>query len=309
MSIVSTFINAQGFTTTVPDEFDANVEGQYGWTRVPEGMNGTMNGGSVGTMPTVQPVSLTTGMTEGADLRDFGGDVPEADIAGTDPWWGFAAETEPTSTAGAPAGVSQVGLIALALRTLLAMVGRGGRVTRLAYSRLATWQKFVLQAAGVVIGTILSNELVDGLMGGDGDDPVSQVQLPAGATGNLPVSPGAHMDIPGVHLGAHIIGSWNTNPDNPENGVTFYRLSDGKLAVQNKKGRWKIWRPKRPIVLFADGAGDLKTMLRAEKALARQAKQIAGFLRRHGYGPKPAKKGDKTPAVIIESGAGHVVTR
>jgi len=306
---VSTFINSAGNTTYVPDEFDyltdGASDGQGGfWTLVPVGTNGgvvpgvdaDVDFGIVGTLPTVQPVAYQ----EGVDLRDIPTVQPSA-TSGTDPWWGFAAETEPVSSAGAPAGVSQIGLIALALRTLLAMVGRGGRVTRLAYSRLATWQKFVLQGAGVVIGTILSNELVDSLMGGDdGGDGVPQAQLPTGATGIVPRI-GQHMDIEGVHLGAHIIGQWVAN------GVTFYKLSDGKQAVRRKNGTWRIWKPKKPIVLYSDGSSNLKTLLRADAAVTRQAKKLYAMLQRRANPTRRRRKApEPAPQVIhVDAGGRH----
>ena len=308
MSTVSTFINSAGNTTYVPDEFDYLTDGASDglngvWTLVPEGTNGAVmpgldvdsDFGIAGTLPVAQPVVYE----EGADLRDLP-TVQPSPTGSTEPWWGWAAETEPTSTAGAPAGVAAVGLIALALRTLLAMVGRGGRVTRLAYSRLATWQKFVLQGAGIVIGTILSNELVDRLMGGDGDGSDGEMaQLPAGTTGLVPRD-GQHMDIEGVHLGAHIIGQWVAN------GVTFYKLSDGKQAVRRKNGTWRIWRPKKPIVIYSDGSSSLKTLLRADAAVTRQAKKLYAMLQRRANPTRRTrKKADPVPQVIHVDAGGH----
>ena len=307
---MSTYIDSQGNLFTVADEFDFQMDGAVDgrggfFTLVPEGTNGgtmpgldaSMDSGVVGPLPAAQTVVFE----EGADLRDLptaGG----AAVAGTEPWWGFAAETEPTSSAGAPAGVAQVGLIALALRTLLAMVGRGGRVTRLAYSRLATWQKFVLQAGGVVIGTVLSNELVDRLMGGDEDGVGgAQLQLPAGGVPGL-VGPlvGQHADIGGVHLGAHVIGQWVAN------GVTFYKLSDGKQAVRRKNGTWRIWKPKKPIVIYADGSSSLKTLLRADAAVTRQAKKLYAMLQRRANPTRRTRKKAEPATTIIHADAhGH----
>jgi hypothetical protein len=96
-----------------------------------------------------------------------------------------------------------------------------------------------------------------------------------------------------------VVGSWVAN------GVTFYRLADGKLAVQNKKGRWKVWRPKKPIVLYADGASNLKTMLRADKALNKQAKKIAAMLNRRAPKRRTSKKDDQ-PTIIVQ-GSGRVI--
>lgn len=96
-----------------------------------------------------------------------------------------------------------------------------------------------------------------------------------------------------------VVGSWVAN------GVRFYRLADGKLAVQNKKGRWKVWRPRKPIVLYADGASSLKTMLRADKALTKQAKKIASMLNRRA--PRKAKSSSKPHPGVILPGSGVVI--
>jgi len=82
--------------------------------------------------------------------------------------------------------------------------------------------------------------------------------------------------------GPGVLGSWVAN------GITFYRLSDGRLAVQNKHGKWKTWRPKRPIVLYAGGAADLKTLLRADGVLNTQAKRIRKYLDRRAPRPRRA---------------------
>lgn len=310
MSIVSTFIDSKGNLFTVEDQFDSimsgAVDGRGGFfTLVPEGTNGDgtlpgLNGsdpGIVGTLP--EPVVF---IEEGADLRDVAPAPGPTITEGSEPWWGYSTESVPTM-AGAPA-VSQTALLVLAVRTLLALVGRGGRITRFQFARLAGWQKLVLRAAGIVIGTILTGAIVDRILGGDGGDDGDgegvSLALPAGEVGLSNIGDhigGGVMDIEGVHLGAHIIGSWMAN------GVKFYRLSDGKIAVKNKKGRWKVWRPKKPIVLFSDGASSLKTMLRADAALTRQAKRIASMLARRAG---TRKRAPKAAPVVIEHRDTHI---
>ena len=83
-----------------------------------------------------------------------------------------------------------------------------------------------------------------------------------------------------------VIGKWEAN------GVWFYRLADGRLAVQNKKGRWKVWRPKRPIVVYATGVADLRTLLRADSAIDRQAKKLDKMLNRR------TRRGTRTVACV-----------
>jgi len=108
-------------------------------------------------------------------------------------------------------------------------------------------------------------------------------------------------DLPAT-INAQIIGTWVAN------GVTFYRLSDGRLAVQNKKGRWKVWRPKKPIVLMPTGAGDLRTLLRADRVLNKQAKQIASMLnRRAPRRQKAQKNGHEHGQTVVVDSKGTVI--
>lgn len=65
------------------------------------------------------------------------------------------------------------------------------------------------------------------------------------------------------------------------NGVQFYRNSTGMLGVMNKHGRWKQWRPRKPIVLYSTGATNLKTLFRAERALRKQVREISRAVERH----------------------------
>lgn len=92
-----------------------------------------------------------------------------------------------------------------------------------------------------------------GFSGGGGDDPV------------------------GAMVEAMTVSTWDAN------GVQFHRLSDGRMAVRNKHGVWKVWRPKKPIVIFATGAQDLRTALRVSKVMDKQAKEMAKMMRRQGY--------------------------
>jgi len=51
--------------------------------------------------------------------------------------------------------------------------------------------------------------------------------------------------------------SWNTGT------AVFYRLTNGKIAVQKKNGTWKVYRPKRHIVIPADPK--IGTLLKAHR--------------------------------------------
>jgi hypothetical protein len=81
-----------------------------------------------------------------------------------------------------------------------------------------------------------------------------------------------------------IVAKWEAN------GVWFYKLLDGRMAVQRLDGTWKFWRPKKPIVLYSDGASDLKTLLRADKALDRQSKKLRKMLDRRAPRPRRSRQ-------------------
>lgn len=81
-----------------------------------------------------------------------------------------------------------------------------------------------------------------------------------------------------------IVAKWEAN------GVWFYKLLDGRMAVQRLDGTWKFWRPKKPIVLYSDGASDLKTLLRADKALDRQSKKLRKMLDRRAPRPRRTRQ-------------------
>ncbi|PCH75931.1 MAG: hypothetical protein COB96_07400 [Planctomycetota bacterium] len=76
---------------------------------------------------------------------------------------------------------------------------------------------------------------------------------------------------------AMTVSTWDAN------GVEFHRLSDGRLAVRNKHGVWKIWRPRKPVVLFTTGNANLKDILKADRILQKEAKKISKLLRNRGF--------------------------
>ena len=173
---------------------------------------------------------------------------------------------------GATARPRRVGVNA-AWAYIRQIAGNAARLTRDQWNRLPDWVRNTIIAAGIIVPE-LGDIPIPG-RGGTDMVPYQPGQI-------LPVSPGTA----GLMQGAQVVGSWNTNPEDPSKGVWFYRLADGKLAVQNLKGRWKVWRPRRPIVLYATGATNLKTMLRADKALNKQAKNLRRVLDRRA--PKRA---------------------
>lgn len=157
-----------------------------------------------------------------------------------------------------------------------------------------------LKTAGSWIGVAT---IVDTLL--PGDIPFVPSLGGDGGGGILPGTGGS-----GPHP-ASVVKTWNAN------GVNFVRLADGRLGAQNKLGTWKYWRPKKPIVLYASGASDLNTLLKADKAAERQLKKLKKAVdrrfpdRRRRETPKPAPPPQVagTPAIIIEGGPGHVVQK
>jgi len=254
---------------------------------------------AAGTLPGQVPVSSNgAGPQAGDDLRDF----PQGQSVS------LTGDNPVTDEMGVPVAGTALAIAGRALKIILG--GGGGRLTSAIWNSLPSFVRTVLIQFGIGIGALIafSGDIPFITLPGQGEPAFDPSQeggaiIPTGPAVDIQV--GTHPDIPGIHLGAHVIGSWNTNPNNPKLGVTFYRLSNGWLAVQNKKGRWKTWKPKRPIVLYANGASNIKTMLRADKALNKQAKAIAAMLNRRA----PRKpRALKTP-IIIESGPGNVITR
>jgi len=212
-------------------------------------------------------------MEPGADLRDLG---------------------SPGPAGGLPAvlGVAAlVRLLAPSLATRAAPVIRAVASPGMRFSlgSLPSWLQTALVAVGATVGIDMLMDLAGDGVSGSVDESLWPQIIPHLVDG-LP-----------VHLGAHVVGSWVAN------GVTFYRLSDGKLAVQNKRGRWKVWKPKKPIVIMPTGAVDLRTMLRADAVLNKQAKRLAAMLNRRAPRRKTSRSTTNSDSVIVMDG--KVVTK
>lgn len=161
---------------------------------------------------------------------------------------------------------------------LKAAATAAGRVLREKWDELPEWARNIIIAAGVLF-----------------PEGVPFIDIPwladdaAPGTGILPLTPGAVVPVGsgGLMSGAQVVGRYSTRPDDPNPPIWawFYRLADGKLAVQNKKGRWKVWRPKSPIVLYSGSGNSTKNILRASRVLKTQAKKTRKFMDR--WDPKP----------------------
>lgn len=152
------------------------------------------------------------------------------------------------------------------------------RGVQVAWARIPFWMRAILPALGASAGYDVIFDLDDSGEAVPAFPMIPGGQLPEG----LPTGPGQQ---PGP--GVVIIGGWVAN------GRRFYRLSDGKIATQKNSGKWTVWRPKRPIVMYATGAADLDVLLRADRAVDKQSSKLAKMLRRRGYAvakkavPKP----------------------
>jgi len=228
--------------------------------------------GDIAQGPTYTPPAVLTGHPEGIILE------PGADTRDQ-------AEGLVPAGGGPIAAVAGVGVgiaVRLAMQALRRIMGPAVTVTRRHWDSLPGWARQALVAAGIYIGFNIGQD-IPGVPGEGFDWPGG-----GGQNGHWPT----HM-VDG-HLGAHVVGGWMAN------GIAFLRLSDGKLAAQKKNGSWKVWMPKKPIVIMPGGAANLKTLLRADAVLNRQSKRIATMLnRRAPRGPRRSKQLPQTPEVMV----------
>jgi len=223
--------------------------------------------------PPPPPDDDANGDPPGADTRD---DPPEGDPV-----------SNPPGGRRVMGVASAIALLPAVMRILAAGFFRFfARGSRIAWGRIPGWLQNALVAAGVLVGTELVMDIGDNT-GSNGPPPDTDI-VP------MPPIPPISAGPPGVV----VIGGWVAN------NVVFYRLSDGRIAVQNKHGRWKIWRPKKPIVLMPTGAGNLRTLLRADAVLNRQAKQIKRMLdRRAASRPRKPRVTQEKTIVVAQDGS------
>ncbi len=90
-----------------------------------------------------------------------------------------------------------------------------------------------------------------------------QVGLPSGLTGQVGAA------YPGAFGGIGVAYSWSTGT------AVFFRLMDGRIAVQRKNGVWKIYRPKKHIVLSTNPR--LSQLRKFDRAYSRLNKMVSKF--------------------------------
>jgi len=136
-------------------------------------------------------------------------------------------------------------------------------------------------------------------------DQLAQLTQGGGGSMGLTVVPGLGNLPPGVW----IVKSWRApGPITNIDGVLFHKFSNGLIAVQKKDGTWKIYRPRKPIVLYAGVGNNRRSIMRAAHIVRAEVKQwkamekFFGMQRRRAL---PAPKRAKT--VIVEHGSGSVI--
>lgn len=169
---------------------------------------------------------------------------------------------------GQSAGVTAISTLGPKLPAVWAILGGTG--ASMTIGRLISWSSlgWIVKQGLLFLGL---TEGFDILIDTDGPGPDRGL---FGGGGGGSSSGG---DPVGAMVAAMTVSTWDSN------GVRFHRLSDGRLAVQNKHGVWKIWRPKKPTVLMPTGATDLQVLLRADAIIQKQAEKIKKVLRNRGW--------------------------
>jgi hypothetical protein len=187
---------------------------------------------------------------------------------------GSVTDSSRPGTTGAPSGTIQ--------EIEAKVPGIGGLLVKLTqgWDNLAAWEKTAIIAVVTAAIVLFGWEAVLALAG----------RLGVGAA----LSQIGHLFGHGAHDGrmGHMAGvvPMGFTPAWIANGVQFYRNEHGLLGVMNHKGRWKQWRPRKPIVLFAGGAKNLKTMLKADRVLKKQARELSAMIERRAGRREPREQ-------------------
>lgn len=174
-------------------------------------------------------------------------------------------------------GMQRGGIAGAALRTVgnnLYIVWSNAQQNTIV--RAALWA--VRATLGITATTAAGILILDAIPG------IDTIQIGGGGSGGHP---------------GQVVKEWTAN------GVQFVRLSDGRMgAFSSKRGTWKYWRPKKPIVLYSGGSSSLNTLLRADRAAERQLRRLKKAIDRRF----PSRPRSRTPhtTVIQETGAGSV---
>ena len=215
-----------------------------------------------------------------------------------------------------PMLIGAAALVPLALRLTPFLVRLGSRLTipvRMwnSIDPLLRNSLYALSVGAADVAEELVPEIIDDLLRGRGQNetvveitgtPQQLLQLEGGNGMNgLTLVPGLGNLPPGVW----IVKWWRAPRDG---GVLFYKFSNGLIAVQKLDGTWKVYRPRKPIVLYAGVGNNRRSIMRAAHVVRGEVKawksmeKFFGMQRRRAL---PAPKRAKT--VIVEHGSGSVI--
>ena len=204
-------------------------------------------------------------------LSDGSVSVPVIGVA--DPRFGVVGAT----------GTSEVGDSALvALEGKVPGIGKILQSLTRGWEGIPTWEKSLIIAAIAAAVLFVGWEavLAIGSRLGVGVVLAGLKNLITGGSGgsSTPTVAGSGMVVGVVPPGFY--PSWVAN------GTQFYRGPNGLLGVMNHRGRWKQWRPKKPIVIYPGGAGNLRTFIRAATSIHRQARNLKRIVEREAPSPR-----------------------
>lgn len=201
---------------------------------------------------------------EGQILDDLNGAAGRTDEYDAGPGGGDVGGGEPGQLV--PVAVRLSALLERLGPWVWGLVTGAARGAQLYWAQIPRWGQLALEAAGVAVGSTI---IVDTLQNQGGVGDVNPFD-------NLPSLPEFSMGGDGK-LRTNIVKTWQAN------GATFYMLSDGRIAVRKKNGRWRVYRPARPIVMTAAGPANRRIFRRAAKALQKDVRESASILRGFGY--------------------------
>lgn len=187
---------------------------------------------------------------------------------------------------------------------IAAVLGNGAQYGRTAAGNLAVWfpqnlTTFSLFGRSLPLGTFADLALRAAKAVGWGAAIWVATDVAANIVGGDIVSP---LPIGGGTDGAahpgQVVKSWEAN------GVAMVRLADGRMGAYSKKrGSWKYWRPKKPIVIYSGGSSSLQTLLKADKATEKQLRKLKKAIDRRF----PGSSRRRSPTMVIqEQGPGGI---
>jgi len=195
----------------------------------------------------------------------IGGDAPGMVSPGPD-FPGFPGDDDfPAGGGQVAAGITAISVLGPRIPAVWAILrGTGASMT---LGRIISWSSL----GGLIKTALIFLGLTEGF------DILVDMDGPGPDTGIIGGFGGGQGDPIGQMVEAMTVSTWDAN------GVKFHRLSDGRLAVRNKHGVWKIWRPKKPVVIMPTGQNSMVDILRADRILQNQAKKIQKLLRNRGW--------------------------